>query len=633
MVKPVANRVNRLPIVPFVVLSAVLLLILSACGINTSGEPKIVQEREIGPAPTRALTLPTPMLQLDVTPGAAETAPPDDSAPAEPVVLSDEFASADYDLGMQTYLAECAACHGAASGAGPSLTVIKEEAASRVEGLPAEEYVHQSIVDPSAYIVAGYEDIMPKDYGERLSAEQINGLVRFIFEFTPPGIAADAQGDAASAGQPGTPTAVAAAGEVLAVTGRLVQGTASGNPIPEDQPVSLFVLDGTGTEILNLDSTASADHTFRFEDVPRSSSYIYIVWINYDGIPQGAQIHPIQGDEEEISADVTLYERTDSHDTVGVTWAQVLLNYAPMNEFGLEVRLDVELLNTGDRIVANENDGEGPLPVSVEIELPVGAFGIQPMQMQENPRYRVELVDNVPTVQDTWPLRPNQAHKITVLYYLPYEDGAVIEHFFDFPVMDAAVLVPNDTVTFSSDQFDDEGPFRYRALSGGLRVSELEPGAEIDSGDATLLRTYQLATPLRRDQRMTFTLEGRPTRTVAQTSSGSTAATAEEDDGVLEMLPYFLAGLGAAVIGMAGVLWWRQRRAAAPVIPAQAARAVALDGWRPPSAKASKDELLRLLAALEDRYEAGELDAETYHTRRALLMDRLVPLLNEDADA
>ncbi len=44
-----------------------------------------------------------------------------------------------------------------------------------------------------------------------------------------------------------------------------------------------------------------------------------------------------------------------------------------------------------------------------------------------------------------------------MLYYLPYEDGAVIEHFFDFPVMDAAVLVPNDTVMFSSDQFDGRG--------------------------------------------------------------------------------------------------------------------------------------------------------------------------------
>ncbi|NLE52653.1 MAG: hypothetical protein GX613_14750 [Chloroflexi bacterium] len=605
--------------------SVALLVLLSACGINTSGEPEIVQEREIGPALRTPVTLPTPMLELDATPGEAQ------SAPVEDVVLSDEIASADYDLGMQTYLAECAACHGAESGAGPSLAVIKDEAGQRVEGMTAEEYVHESIVDPSAHVVAGYEDIMPQDYGERLSDEQINGLVRFIFEFTPQGMAS--QG--ASSAEDDEPPAVAAAtDEVVDVTGRLVQGTNDGDPIPADQPVSLFVLDGTGAELMSLDTTADEDHAFRFEDVPRSSSYIYIVWINYDGIPQGAQIHPIRGDEDEISTDVTLYDRTDAHDTVGVTWAQVLLNYAPMNEFGLEVRLDVELLNTGDRIVANEDDGEGPLPVSVEIELPPGAFGIQPMQMQENPRYRVEVIDGVPVVQDTWPLRPNQAHKITVLYYLPYENGAVIEHGFDFPVMDAAVLVPNDTVSFTSEQFDEEGTFRYRALTGGLRVTELEPGADIQSDDASLLRAHELGTPLRRDQRMTFTLDGRPTRTVAQASSGGTRASADDDGGAMDSLPYFLAGLGAAIVGMAGVLWWRQRGATPATVTAPAApRPRVADRWRPPAANAPKDELLRMLAALEDRYEAGELDDETYQERRALLMDRLVPLLNEDADA
>jgi len=318
-----------------------------------------------------------------------------------------------------------------------------------------------------------------------------------------------------------------------------------------------------------------------------------------------------------------------------VTWAQVLLNYAPMNEFGLEVRLDVELLNTGDRIVANENDGEGPLPVSVEIELPVGAFGIQPMQMQENPRYRVEMVDGVPVVQDTWPLRPNQAHNITVLYYLPYENGAVIEHAFDFPVMDAAVLVPNDTVTFTSDQFDNEGTIRYRALTGGLRVTELEPGAEIRPDDGSLLSAHELTAPLRRDQRMTFTLEGRPTRTVVQAGSGGATAQSvrADDDDLLDVLPYFLAGLGAAIVAVAAVMWWRQRSAAPVLATAGAPRPRVTDGWRPPSARATKDELLQMLAALEDRYEAGEIDAHTYQERRAILMDRLVPLLNEDSDA
>ena len=62
--------------------------------------------------------------------------------------------------------------------------------------------------------------------------------------------------------------------------------------------------------------------------------------------------HP--GDEDDRDRCHAL-RADDSHDTVGVTWAQVLLNYAPMNEFGLEVRLAFR--STPASIVANENDG------------------------------------------------------------------------------------------------------------------------------------------------------------------------------------------------------------------------------------------------------------------------------------
>ncbi|GIV80809.1 MAG: hypothetical protein KatS3mg051_0163 [Anaerolineae bacterium] len=40
--------------------------------------------------------------------------------------------------------------------------------------------------------------------------------------------------------------------------------------------------------------------------------------------------------------------------------------------------------------------------------------------------------------------------------------------------------------------------------------------------------------------------------------------------------------------------------------------------------------LLRAVAALDDAYEAGKLDEETYQERRALLMERLLPLMGED---
>jgi len=76
----------------------------------------------------------------------------------------------------------CVACH-ALDGTtlvGPSLQGISQRAGTRISGLSAEEYLRQSIIDPSAYLVEGFDDLMNKDYGEKLSEEDINNLIAFL---------------------------------------------------------------------------------------------------------------------------------------------------------------------------------------------------------------------------------------------------------------------------------------------------------------------------------------------------------------------------------------------------------------------------------------------------------------------
>ncbi len=59
----------------------------------------------------------------------------------------------------------CTGCHsraGVSEGfVGPDLTALADRAGDRVEGLTAEEYVRQSVLDPQAYIVDGYGPQMP----------------------------------------------------------------------------------------------------------------------------------------------------------------------------------------------------------------------------------------------------------------------------------------------------------------------------------------------------------------------------------------------------------------------------------------------------------------------------------------
>ncbi|MBI3978633.1 MAG: c-type cytochrome [Chloroflexi bacterium] len=77
----------------------------------------------------------------------------------------------------------CSTCHvvaGRGTQIGPELTKIATTAATRKPGMSAEAYIRESITDPSAFVVSGFPDgVMPKTYGQTLSAEQLSDLVAY----------------------------------------------------------------------------------------------------------------------------------------------------------------------------------------------------------------------------------------------------------------------------------------------------------------------------------------------------------------------------------------------------------------------------------------------------------------------
>ena len=76
----------------------------------------------------------------------------------------------------------CKACHSldGTDQVGPSLQGIAERGQSRVEGLSAGDYIRQSIFQPSAYVVPGFNDSMQKNYPQLLSEDDINNLIAFL---------------------------------------------------------------------------------------------------------------------------------------------------------------------------------------------------------------------------------------------------------------------------------------------------------------------------------------------------------------------------------------------------------------------------------------------------------------------
>jgi cbb3-type cytochrome c oxidase subunit III len=76
---------------------------------------------------------------------------------------------------------QCSGCHtlkaaGASGTTGPDLDDV-------IPGMSAAE-VKQSIVDPSAKIAPGYADVMPKNFGQLISPQELNDLVNFLLKYS-----------------------------------------------------------------------------------------------------------------------------------------------------------------------------------------------------------------------------------------------------------------------------------------------------------------------------------------------------------------------------------------------------------------------------------------------------------------
>lgn len=71
----------------------------------------------------------------------------------------------------------CAGCHAiepAVKSLGPNLLDVAQR--------QSLAYIRQSIVDPGAVIVKGYEDVTMPDFGQILEEDQVNALVAYVAE-------------------------------------------------------------------------------------------------------------------------------------------------------------------------------------------------------------------------------------------------------------------------------------------------------------------------------------------------------------------------------------------------------------------------------------------------------------------
>lgn len=85
--------------------------------------------------------------------------------------------------GQPVFVQHCGACHSTQPDTiivGPSLHGIAERGGARVDGQDARTYIYTSILRPNAYLVEGFQDLMPSDLGKTLTGEQLDGVVAYL---------------------------------------------------------------------------------------------------------------------------------------------------------------------------------------------------------------------------------------------------------------------------------------------------------------------------------------------------------------------------------------------------------------------------------------------------------------------
>lgn len=124
----------------------------------------------------------TVLLTIGVYTLVANVIPQVESEVPEDVEIGSDVTAAELaDLGEEIYQGAggCQACHGAGTRAPQLLGEIGARCGDRVEGMGCKEYLHESMVDPNAYVVEGFQPIMP-DMSAQLSGEQIWAVVAFL---------------------------------------------------------------------------------------------------------------------------------------------------------------------------------------------------------------------------------------------------------------------------------------------------------------------------------------------------------------------------------------------------------------------------------------------------------------------
>ncbi|MEO1440270.1 MAG: hypothetical protein AAFV33_07680 [Chloroflexota bacterium] len=362
------------------------------------------------------------------------------------------------------------------------------------------------------------------------------------------------------------------------IVGQITSGTLGGE-VPSDGPVNLLILRESeqGIELVDEMETTITDGEFVFEDMTVDPALTYVAVTVYRdrqfiSEPQPGSAPLTDGN---LTLPIEVYEFTEDPEVISIERMVVQIS---VEETGLRVAQVATFRNDSDRLFTSSQalNAEGTQFGSTVMFLPPGAvvagFSGDPQ------RYIVSEEDFA--VIDTQPVLPGDDHVMQVVYILPYDDGAIIEHPVAYDV-DGIVrlLVRPQGLDVESEQFT----FTGIAEVGGELYAEYGYDDGVSRGAAV---RYELGGTL------------------------AEAAQRTANDGSGNILPIILFAI-SGVTGVAAIGLWFYGRTSDP--EKQRSREI--------------DSLVAQIAALDDAHDKGTLNHDLWHKQRNELKAELKTLM------
>jgi mono/diheme cytochrome c family protein len=256
-------------------------------------------------------------------------------------------------------------------------------------------------------------------------------------------------------------------------TGVVEQGTA-GSTVPTDTIIQMqYGNMQNGYEFAQ--TTINEDFTYTFEDIPLTTAFTYNIGAIYRDRLYTSRLMEGHPEGIDYNQTLTIYDLTDDAFVLSVSQIDIFIDSIDVPDLGSGLRITqvIHYNNSSDRMyTTGQQIGDGR-EATLLVQIPVGAIITSD---EENGRYIiVQGIEGIlDSIIDTYSVQPGDNHDIFIEYFVPYENGAIIDQPFNNVINGDVTITLSNNLTVVSDDFiqneDSNIPENLMAYTGHLNI-------------------------------------------------------------------------------------------------------------------------------------------------------------------